>query len=56
MEGSDKIYALAHLNPRPEHRYLLNMSLGEEYGWFACIGEDKTLLPYRELNRGWSSR
>ena len=44
MEGSDKIYALAHLNPRPEHRYLLNLSLGKEYGRFARIGEDQTLL------------
>jgi len=44
MERNDKIYALAHLNPRPEHRYLLNVSLREEYGRFARIEEDKTLL------------
>ena len=44
MEGNDKIYVQAHLNPRPEHRYLLNLSLGKEYGRFARIGEDKTHL------------
>jgi hypothetical protein len=30
MEGKDKIYALANLNPKPELQYLLNMSLGGE--------------------------
>ena len=32
MEDTDKIYAPADLNPRPEPRYLLNMSLGGEGG------------------------
>jgi len=44
MEGNDKIYALADLNPRPEHRYLQNMSWGGEGGPSGPFGVDKTLL------------
>jgi len=44
MESYDKIYSLADLVHRPEHRYLLNMSLGGEGGPSGPFGVDKTLL------------
>jgi len=32
MEDIDKSYALSDINPKPESRYLLNISLGGEGG------------------------
>lgn len=44
MEDTDKIYGPAYLNPRPEPRYLLNMSLGGEGRLSGRFGEDESLL------------
>jgi hypothetical protein len=44
MESNYTIYNLADLNPRPESRYLLNMSLGGERVRSGRFGEDKNVL------------
>ena len=44
MEDIDKSYALSDINPRPESRYLLNISLGGEGGRCGRFGEDKKSL------------
>jgi hypothetical protein len=44
MDSNNKLYTLADLNPRPEHWYLLNMSLSGEGGRSGRFGVDKTLF------------